>query len=214
MAWAAIAGASVSVNAGVDGGTTAAIDTTGADTIFVVMGQKSGGTSTLSDSKSNTWNALTTYVEASTQVTIYWSRPSSVGAGHTFTSTGVGFGPAICVGAFSGGAVNPFDTGKDNGNTGAASPVSTGSITPSVDNEIIIVGGSTQADVTGMDSGVTLLEHVAFGGFWSGAGLGYKIQTTAAAINVSVTYSGGADAAAIASFKIPTAVAPMMFLVF
>ena len=78
----AIVGSSTGNNA-----TTSAIDTTGATLLVALIVTDTGG-GTMSDSKGNTWTALTAH-SGGTTVTgqlFYVSNPT-VGSGHTFTPT-------------------------------------------------------------------------------------------------------------------------------
>lgn len=116
--------------------TTSAIDTTGATLIVVCLGWRLGSGS-LTDSKGNTWTALTARSVDSystwdaTQQMFYCSLPT-VGSGHTFT--GVAELPTIKVYAFTGPRyVSPLhqETGATVGFAGAAS-LSTGNLTPTI----------------------------------------------------------------------------------
>src|SRR5262245_31953689 len=109
MAFARIAGAKAGSADG-HSVTTGAIDTTGATLLILVVGQESAvADCAISDSKGNTWNALTEQVEGAGRGAIYWSRPTSVGSGHTFTAEQTNSFPAICVEAWSGAHASPFD---------------------------------------------------------------------------------------------------------
>ena len=70
--------------AGASGGTTAAVNTTGANFIVLVTAQS--GTTTVSDNKGNTYTPLTLYtVSGGGSGQLYYCTPATVGAGHTFT---------------------------------------------------------------------------------------------------------------------------------
>lgn len=195
---------------------TAAMDTTGATLLIISASEYDSGisgSSVVSDSKANTWTPLTLYVEGgvSSQTKFYYCVPPAgkTGSGHTFQSSGGGatYYGVVCAAAFSGGHSSPFDV--ENGSE--ASGVSTkqpGSVTPSQNGELIVVGGciSTGASFTSIDSGMTILENVPnVGGQHIAGALAYKVQTTAAAINPQWTMSGsGSVSAAIATFKAGT----------
>src|SRR6266536_1343851 len=74
--------------------TTTGIDTTGADLLVASVHEYAGGPAgTVSDSKGNTWHALTPQGSgATTKITIFyaWGSGLSVGAGHTFSYTAAG----------------------------------------------------------------------------------------------------------------------------
>ncbi len=190
------------LNADTTSVTTDAINTSTADFIVLCVSAVGNfGANTVSDNKSNSWNALTYRGSGTAGIQFYWSVPTTVGSGHTFqvTTSGNSSYPSICVAAFSGGKQTaPND--QQNGADGAGNPtVSSGSITPSEDNCLIVSAVSASSGSTpAVDSGMTVIETED--GF-IGSALAYKIQTTAAAINAG--WSGGSFywGAAIASFK-------------
>lgn len=199
--------------------TTGALNTTGADLLVLVLGQESAAAlCTISDSKGNTWNQLTVQTESPVKGAIFWSRPTSVGSGHTFTATGSSASPAIAVSAFAGARlVSPFD--QENGShSSIGSTIATGSVTPTEDNELVIAGfagrGGSGAIVS-IDSSFTLGASTTAGAANDTAGIAYKIQTTAAAVNPTwtVTSSGSVKAAMIATFKLagPLVATPGVF---
>lgn len=188
--------------------TTGALNTTGADFLVLVLSDyQAVSLSAISDSKGNTWNALTSHsVSSADRCTIFWSVPTSVGSGHTFTATRTGAFMSICVGAFSG--MKPTTTfDQQNGNSGTATTLNTGSVTPSESFELLIAGiaiGSGNSTISSIDSGFTLQENQAFGGTGTpyGCGLAYLIQTTGAAKNPTWTTGGSGNiATAIATFR-------------
>ncbi len=78
---------------GVNGGDTTGtpIDTTGANLLIFGVSYLDGSAPTISDSKSNTWTALTaTLPSTSGDIRIYYAKNPTVGAGHTFSATGTG----------------------------------------------------------------------------------------------------------------------------
>jgi hypothetical protein len=193
---------------------TSAIDTTGANLLVVGVGNLAGGTGTLTDSKGNTWTALTTYATSGAgQATIYYAKNATVGSGHTFTFTTTSTYPSIFVAAFSGAnTTSPFDV--QNGNAGGGScnatgsggvTCATGNITPAVNNEVWVSlvqftsNGNTASPTNG-----TLINSAMGGGGASFAGaLSYKVQTTAATVQETWSVAGSSLTAsvAIAAFK-------------
>lgn len=190
------------------GATSTAIDTTGADFLILGMACNHGYNTTPTDSKSNSWTQLTSYTQTNVRVRLWYSIPSSVGTGHTFTCSGALIGHFL-VGAFSGVAqTTPAD--QQNGSNGFAGSLQPGSITPTEDNELIWTHyGINAAGVPiSIDSGFTEIAEADFvagesyGGAWA-----YKIQTTAAAVNPTWTRTGtNGQAATQASFKAAAAV--------
>ena len=185
--------------------TTSGIDTTGAN--LIVVSATSFPIGTLTDSKSNSWTKLTTYSNGTVSVAtaIFYCYAPTVGSGHTFTFTQASGAPSISVIAFSGAVASPAD--KDNGNTSfnSTTSVSTGSITPAENNELIVSGlggGATSGTWTANESmtNVGYLPTVSGQGY--GTAIAYKMQTTAAAINPTWSSGvSGSGAVAIASFK-------------
>lgn len=215
MAYAAISGAHlVARSTNSNGFTSSSIDTTGGDTIFVVLSDIDG-TPTLSDSKSNTYTQLTgaSKVGSGPAVSIWYAKNAACGTGHTFTVTATTKYPSICVQVFSGGDISaPFDTGKESGATSLGTTIQPGSLTPSVDNCVLITGYGD--DITSrtlsIDSSFTITDQAGLvGGQAYSVGMAYKIQTTAAAVNPTwtTTTSSNALRADMAAFKAAAAAA-------
>lgn len=186
--------------------TTDAIDTTGADFIVVAIGyDNSQPKPTITDSKGNSWSARTAYLSGGSVVNVclFYCRPSSVGSGHTFTSTAAGgmYGPVAAL-AFSGSVASPYDQESGTGNT--ATSIQPGSITPSEDNCLLITALAYESsDTTSIDSGFTISNQIDFSaGASYGLALAYLIQTSAAAANPTWSRSGAQkNAATMATFK-------------
>jgi hypothetical protein len=191
--------------------TTAAIDTTGATLLVVVVADQAGVTTTLTDSKTNTWTGLTVRTETNAEVRIFYAANPTVGTGHTFTGTSTGGFPALAVLAFSGVAtVSPFDVQNGVTQTTGTS-VATGSITPTAANEVLVGGislGAAGITVSSVTSPMILQANLASTANAYGVGSAYEIQTTATARNLTWVLSASSNAAAaIASFKEATAAA-------
>ena len=184
--------------------TTAAIDTTGADLIVVAIPRYVPGTApTPSDSKGNSWTPLTLYSDSSYGVRLYYSVPTTVGSGHTFTATGADSFAAIGAVAVSGAHATPF--GNENGavdGTGGNS-FQPGSITPPEDDCLVITAlamdDNAGTNVISIDGSYTELTDSG----QMGGGMGYWIQTTATATNPTWSWTGTTEftAATVASFK-------------
>lgn len=188
--------------------TTGAIDTSGADLLVASVSSLEAGPATLTDSKSNTWTALTLRSIAGGQVRMYWCVPSSVGSGHTFTASQAGSFPAVFVEAWSGAHASPYD--QESGDAQTGTTIAPGSITPSVDNALVATGafvGSYAAGSLSVDGGFTISNQANSSANAYGGGLAYLVQTSAAAANPTWTRGdgGGAFGAAMASFKPSTA---------
>lgn len=195
---------------GANGGTTSAIDTTGAN--FIVITKNTYNVSPAgvpSDNKSNgSPTALTAYV-ATTQgsVTIYyWTNPT-VGSGHTFTDTSSASYLTLCIEAWSNMATSSvFDSGTDAGTNGSGSAsCAAGAITPSAGgNRVIIASAVSQANGTSTlsgggltkDAGVDFSSGNQFGGY-----IGSFVQSAGAAITGTWSGGGTLSGCGIAAFK-------------
>jgi lysophospholipase L1-like esterase len=195
---------------GLNGATTASIDTTDATLIVVVCGFYGSGTPTISDSvggnNNGTPTALTKIGPADdTAVRIYyWLNPTNTGAGHTFTVSATGVAPCIAVAAFKGDAgTSSYDNAEVGGTASgvAASPFGNSTLTPGGDNRILISGvclASSISSFTAANS-LQLAAHQNFvGGTSYGIGLLYEFQTTATARSNTygtATWTTGANVA-------------------
>jgi hypothetical protein len=184
--------------------TTSAIDTTGANLLVLLLGEYASGT-TPSDSKSNNWTALNTYTGGVTLSRLWYVKNPTVGSGHTFTGGKSTNYPAIAVLAFSGADTSaPFDVQNGISQGSNVTSQATGSITPGSDGEVVVAGGSWQADTSAasVDSGMTLQEIKYHTSNSEAAFIAYKVQGTAAAINPTFSWTTSVPVAlSIASFK-------------
>lgn len=169
-----------------NGGTSAAIDTTGAN-LLVISAAWYGATTpvlTVSDAKGNTYTGLTVRDNATRQRIFYVLTPT-VGAGHTFTLTGTNILPAFHAYAFAG--VASYQTESGNVTIGTS-----GSVTPAANGALIVTGlvALTAAADAVAPPGFTLhqISYVASATVQGSAA--YYVQPTAAAINP--TWSWGA----------------------
>lgn len=199
---------SVKATPGANGGATGSIDTTGATLLVVLIADYRGGTGfSLSDSKGNSWTALTQQTTSGGLVgrcQIHYCVPTSVGSGHTFTYSGSGGYPIIMAMAFSGThATTPFDA-ENGAVTTTGTTIQPGSLTPSENNEVVVtVVSENNGTAPTIDSGYTVAQSgAASGGNNVAGGAAYIIQTTASATNPTWTIGASADAAAAsACFK-------------
>jgi hypothetical protein len=188
---------------GISGATTASIDTTGADLLIIVATNQRGETATPTDSKSNTWTALTASQGTTyTRSQIFYTTNPTVGSGHTFTLGGVG--TAITVMAWSGADTSsPYDV--ENGANGSASTIQPGTVTPSQNNSLVIAGLSFDANSTPtINSSFTRETYTNYLlGTNYGNASAYLIQDTLAATNPTWSSIGvfGDNATRIAVFK-------------
>jgi len=202
LAYAFVAGTSAASS---DGGTvtTSAIDTTGADTLFAFICGNSAYIPTWTDSKGNTWTALTAYeVSGATRGRWWYAKAATVGAGHTVTIS-IGNLPAVAFLAFSGGhATAPFLSENGLG-TSYGSSGQGGSVTPSEDNCLVLSGCVDHVAATeSVNQGFTIASQVSASANAKGAAAAYLIETTAAAKDPTWTHSAdNASSIANAVFK-------------
>lgn len=185
--------------------TTSAIDTTGANLIVLCVGYYSASTDqTPTDSKSNTWTFIARVTSGDVETAYWYCLNPTVGSGHTASYAHTGVYATISFAAFSGAAASsPLD--QTNSATGTATTsLSSGSVTPTESNELVISAiGTTVANTLSVGSGLTILDQLPnVPGDHLGLAVGYFIQSTAAAINPSWSWSTSSNSSAvIASFK-------------
>ncbi len=179
--------------------TGTAIDTRAASLIVLVVSSLAGHTVVPTDSASNpVWTPLTAQV-STTRVQLYYCVNPLTSATHTFSASQSGGRPSIAVLAFSGGTL-PFDL--QNGATGST-PLSTGTLTPSKVNALIVAGAGTPSSsaIASIDGGFTLRDSIGVSGTnHEGVASAYLIQTSIAAANPAFT-GNTVDTAVIASFS-------------
>lgn len=196
----------VTANLGVNGGTTSSVDSTGGNFVVVaVASYEPSAAPTVSDSKGNTYSALTAQaVSGSHRIQLFYTANATVGSGHTVTISGATSYSSASVAVFSGvKTTSPFD--QQNGVASGGSPLSTGSVTPTEDNELVFAGISMNSapSALSINGGFSTPAVVYFvGGSAYGVGSAYLIQTTATAANPAWSWTGGDNmTAAIATFK-------------
>lgn len=208
--------AHTAANGATSGGvTTSSINTTGADFLVLIVSDYQATTaSTPTDSKSNTWTALTPQATGVfNRCKIWYCKNPTVGSGHTFTYTLTAGFSSLAVAAFSGSDTSsPFDQ-QNGASTSGATTIQPGSVTPSQANELIVVGlAETNSGSVSINGGFTISDQVDYvPGTAFGVSLAYLIQTTATAENPTWTWVASTESATcIATFKAgsasPTAV--------
>lgn len=188
--------------------TTGAVTTTGSNLGFIFISDYAAGGSPScvpTDSKSNSWTALTPQSSGVlTRIAGYYAYAPTVGTLHTFTATcNAGQYPGVIAIFFSGAKASPLDQ-QNGATTTGATTLSTGSVTPSENNELVISGISEVSAAPAINSGFTLnsSETLAYSGTFLGAAVAFKIQVALAAVNPQWSNLTGSDAAAsIETFK-------------
>lgn len=165
--------------------TTTAIDTSGATLIVLGLAWFGGATEpTISDSQSNTWSNLTLGNANYPYVRLKYCLAPSTSASHTITSTHTNAYLGLTVAAFSG--VTTYDSVENGGYQISGTTLSTGSVTPSQNNSLIVtnLGMAGGAQTPSIDTGFTIATHLGgSSGNWYGCDLAYLILATAAAKN-------------------------------
>jgi len=188
---------------GASGGTTAAIDTTGATLLVVSVSYYGVGTApTVTDSKGNTWTALTMHGGTIPRHQLFYALTPTVGTGHTFTASGSGFYPAIIAQAYAGVGTFQTDTGAV---TAGAASLASGSVTPSANGALVVAGMSGQSgtSVTLAPAGFAVTHSPFAAGTSMQGALAWLVQATAAAINPTWTFAGSQEAGATTAVFLP-----------
>lgn len=194
----------------VNGVTTSAIDTTGANFIVINVHWYDLITTdgTLTDSKSNTWTPLTKRLGTGqdNSIQLFYSFNPTVGTNHTFTYNGTATYPSIEVQAWNNLATSPFDV-ENWGEANNTNVISTGSVTCSQANGLLIAGlgfNDNSSGAVSINSSFTISNSVAYsGGNAVGSSMAYKILTAIGAENPqwNITNNSNQLIAQIACFK-------------
>lgn len=188
---------------------TAGLDTRTADFIAALVATYTSAPATLLDSKSNSWNALTSRTGGGVRVTLYWVVPGSkVDVAHTFTASGNGSYSVVEVMAFSGvDQTTPFNSGSDVGATGGF-PRQTGSLTVN-DGDLAITGaGADGGSGWAVDSGFSIQDSVSYtGGTCFGGAFAYLIKSGTGALNPQWTGVGSQGTGGLGMFSVKAAAA-------
>ncbi len=176
--------------------TSPPFDCLDADLIVVVRtSYMSGGTGTnIIDSESNSYTQSTDHNGSGAAIQIMYKVAPVTSATQTFTSSASGdfYGTMhIFVIKCSGGCSFESQSGS---NSGSATSIQPGSLTPSVDDCLIVAGLNnyvTTVDDAAISSPFSLDTHHAWGdGFFSVAGaMGHYIQPVAGAVNPTFSWS-------------------------
>lgn len=191
---------------GAGGGTTSGINTTDCDLFVIVVGFYSASPITsVSDSKGNSWSSLTLYNSSAYAIRIYYCKPTSVDTSHTFTVSGTTIYASFGVLAFKNTAQSSVvDVENGTGTIATGSSRQPGSVTPSQNNSLIITGIVYDGiNSFSIDSSFTVEQQLSYiGGTRMGFGVAYLIQSTAAAVNPTWSWTGSYSTNAnIAVFK-------------
>lgn len=199
--------AATTANLGFNGGTTGTINTTGANLLVAcVSSHATGATPQLSDSRENTWTLATSSVLFDDgEISLFYSVPTSVGSGHSFAVSGAGVHATINVMAWAGAHSAPLDQTNAFGQ-GSGTSIQPGSVTATQNDELLITCLTNNADSSNtsrsIDNNFTISGQVGEVGFSMAIAAAYRVQTTAAAVNPTWSYSVSSRAnTVIATFK-------------
>jgi hypothetical protein len=171
---------------GVGGGTTGAVNTTGCDFLFLIVASYTGSgvvVGDISDSKGNTWTAVTSYGSGDPRVYPFYAKNATCGSGHTFTVSRGAIYASLSVTALAGVHLTaPLD--QQNGGNSGGSAVSTfkaGSISATA-GSVTFAGYSVATSATNgtVDGGAYTVAYEAQYSIGSayGAHLFYKLNTS------------------------------------
>ncbi len=179
--------------------TTSAKSTVGANLLVACIADYQTTTDSFSSVPSNTWTLVASYIGTNTQTSMYIAYNANVSATQTFSNVGNYTGFAVL--AFSNTQTSPSPLDQHNGSDGATGQP--GSITPTVNNELVVnCNGSGGTNPTALTGGGTLTDTVPWvNGTNQGLTNAYIVQTTATPINPTWNTSGGDAALIQASFK-------------
>lgn len=203
----------VNASQGTGADTSAApITTTGAKLLWMVDLEFgiSACTTTIVDNVNgsvvvNTWLTGTDRVSGNIHTCLHYSlSPANVGVSHYITVVGGSFTTIPDFEAWSDSGSGPTFDQQNGGTVSGSTTISTGSITPTANNCLVVTGVGTDSHFSQawtIDSSFVITNNNQNGGNEQGAG-GRIVQTTAGAVNPTWTYPSSANQSAfIASFK-------------
>lgn len=173
---------------------------TGADFIAVGVSDFADATAgTVTDSSGNTYSHTTNaHTTGDPNYAIWYVQAPTVTGSMTFSYTGAF--PSIFMQCWSGSKASPLDQ-QSNGTSGSGQP---GSITPTLDGELVISGTYTESaggsTIDGCYS-ANVTDNIGQGSSVGGA-MAYCVQTTATATNPTWSSGSAVVIATIASFKV------------
>ncbi len=184
---------------------TTAIDITGA-TLVVVAIVHIGVGPVFNDTLGNTYTPLTEQNSFGTHIRLYYTVPTVTGLDQWSITAG-GENPSIAVMVFNDTKVtSPFDV-QNGSTTGATGSIQPGSVTPSIDNELVVyaltANGGSASDVPSVDIGtIPIGLNLMFTANAASIAFAYQKQTTATAVNPTWSWPNlHFNGAVIATFK-------------
>ncbi len=183
---------------------TSGVDSSGCDLLLASLTDYAvRPVGTMTDSKGNVWYPVNDYVGADLRGMFFYSKPTSVGTGHTFTFTGGAGGssfPTMVVLGFSGSNATPLDVHCAAPSTAPTSPHQPGSLSPSLIYSLMVTNLSENSAINpSIDSGFTIAPaNVPYNpGTSFGHHVAYSVRSTTAAVNPSWSGNVGGNASMI-----------------
>jgi|SRR5579859_4533185 len=198
---------------GPSGGTTSAINTTGANFLVAALASDNRSQAVFTDSKNNTWELLTQFFTTNGVVRLFIAiNPPAPGVGtnHTFTvapAQGAGnIYAALNVAAFSGVAAFESQSGTGLNSVTSSQPPS---VFPQFNNELLISMIGTEFNPTAglfaIDSGFTITDQEDYlNGTNYGCALAYLIQNSRALVQPTWSWTGSGNAGVAQAIFTPT----------
>jgi hypothetical protein len=177
---------------GNNGGTTDAINSTGANFCALAVATDAGVTlvaGDISDSTAASWtlSGNATY-GAGARIHVFWAVLTGA-ASHTFTVTKNSSFAAAAAQCFSGVNATPYDQQSGDSASGTIQPAS--ALTPSVDNSLVVSAlATTAASTLGTPAGYTKTDEIGFGSTY-GVAFAYVVQGAATSTQPAWTSSAG-----------------------
>lgn len=198
---------------GTNGGTTSAINTTGANLIVLVLSSQGAVMGTFSDSQGNTYINVTDEPASSGSSQIWYCSSPSTSASHTFTVSGANLFAWMGVMVFSG-AKSTSAADQHNVNRGSGTTIQPGSVTGTQSPCLVIASVCTEAAGTlSIDSSFAITDQKALVGSvnYTGAAA-WLVQPTATAVNPTWTSTSSASLSATqVTFLPPGSTSQAMF---
>src|SRR5712692_11084277 len=161
--------------------------------LALTIGTGSGATITPSDDKTNTYTLAKSNVHAGGQDILVYTAPNVASGTRVITITFTVASPTFVMAAadefFNVATASPVDV--TTGNTGSSTSVTAGSFTPAASGELLYhvgVQDTTSSPITSWTQGASPWAFLSANRFDSMA-IQYQVQTTAAAINPTMTQS-------------------------
>lgn len=194
---------------GGSGASTNIGNTTG-DTLLVVVVIENSGSVTPTDSTDgcaspcNTWVAVPNTAQTATIASKQWYvKNPTVGTNHTIVAPNTNLAVAVAAIACSGTDTTANADQSTSANS-VGNPINPGSITPTVDNEVVVTSHGGNSSTFSIDSPYTITDSLNFvAGQAYAVALAYNVQTTAGATNPAWSYgsNGSVNHAHISSYK-------------